>query len=253
VRAASHRHEQTPAFDREPAVKSPESFASALAETHLPSVFNPYRETCLVCDRTDAAYVRRRNLVRCLGAAIDARVDTIWIARDLGYRGGRRTGVPLTDEVHLGAAGILMGGIELEQATHGPAVAERTATIVWRVLSYIQNPVVLWNIFPLHPHQAADPFSNRSHTHAEREATWHLLTALICMIQPKRIVAIGRDAGSALSGIEIPVYVVRHPSYGGQADFIAGIRAIYGIAENSQADDKRSAWSSGSRSRGPAT
>jgi hypothetical protein len=95
----------------------------------------------------------------------------------------------------------------------------------------------LWNIFPLHPHEVTDPFSNRSHTRAEREATWPLLTALICMIQPRRIVAIGRDAGLALSGIEIPVHVVRHPSYGGQADFIAGIRAIYGIAENSQAEE----------------
>jgi predicted 2-oxoglutarate/Fe(II)-dependent dioxygenase YbiX len=83
-------------------VKTPKTFAAALAETCLPSVFNPYRETCAHHDHPEA--VRRRNLKRCLEAALDARVDTIWIARDLGYRGGRRTGVPLTDEVHLGPA-----------------------------------------------------------------------------------------------------------------------------------------------------
>src|SRR6202007_3116907 len=103
----------------------------------LPSVFNPYRETCAHHDRPDAAAVRRRNLERYLEAALDARLDTIWVARDLGYRGGRRTGVPLTDEVHLGPAGALMGGIELERATRGPVVAERTAAIVWRVASPI--------------------------------------------------------------------------------------------------------------------
>ena len=54
-------------------------------------------------------------------------METIWIARDLGYRGGRRTGVPLTDEVHLTHAAALMGGIALERATEGPAIAERTA------------------------------------------------------------------------------------------------------------------------------
>lgn len=211
-------------------MKTPETFAAAIAKTRLPSVFNPYRETCSEHDRDDAALVRRRNLSRYLEAALAVRVDTIWIARDLGYRGGRRTGVPLTDEVHLGPAGALMGGIELERATCGPVVAERTAAIVWRVLARIGEPVVLWNIFPLHPHAAGDPLSNRCHTRAEREATWPLLTALISMIASKRIVAIGQDAGLALSGIGIPVNVVRHPSYGGQAEFIAGVHAIYGIA-----------------------
>lgn len=210
-------------------MNTPNSFAATLSQTRLPSVFNPYFNCCPVHDRPDAARVRKRNLVRCLEAALSEHVDTIWIARDLGYRGGRRTGVPLTDEIHLGQAGVLMGGIALDRATRGPIVAERTAAIVWNMLSRIGEPVVLWNIFPLHPHERDDPFSNRCHTRAEREATWPLLTALIAMIKPRRIVAIGRDAGLALANLEIPVEVVRHPSYGGQAEFIAGVQQIYGL------------------------
>lgn len=210
-------------------MKTPRSFAEVLAQTRLPSVFNPYADCCPTHDRADAARVRRRNLVRCLEAAIATQVDTIWIARDLGYRGGRRTGVPLTDEVHLNQAAALMGGISLDRATRGPVVAERTAAIVWSVLTRIGEPAVLWNVFPLHPHEADDPFSNRCHTRAEREATWPLLTALIAMIKPRRIVAIGRDAGMALSGLDITVEVVRHPSYGGQAEFISGVNHIYGL------------------------
>ncbi len=49
------------------------------------------------------------------------------------------------------------------------------------------------------------------------------------MLKPRRIVAIGRDASIALNGLSIPIETVRHPSYGGQAEFIAGINAIYGI------------------------
>jgi uracil-DNA glycosylase len=211
-------------------LKTPRSFAEALAQTRLPSVFNPYADCCPTHDRADAARVRRRNLVRCLDAALAARVDTIWIARDLGYRGGRRTGVPLTDEVHLNQAAALMGGITLHRATRGPAVAERTAAIVWSVLSRIGEPAVLWNIFPLHPHEPGDPFSNRCHTRTEREATWPLLNALIAMIKPRRIVAIGRDAGMALNDLDVTVEVVRHPSYGGQAEFISGVNRIYGLA-----------------------
>lgn len=218
-------------------MKTPKSFATALAQKRLPSVFNPYGDCCPVHDRTDAARVRKRNLVRCLEAALAAHVDTIWIARDLGYRGGRRTGVPLTDEVHLSQAGALLGGVALNRATHGPAVAERTAAIVWSVLSRIGEPVVLWNIFPLHPHEVDDPFSNRCHTRAERDATWSHLIALIAMIQPQRIVAIGRDAGLALAGIDIPVQVVRHPSYGGQAEFIAGVHEIYGVVQKPNCEE----------------
>lgn len=213
-------------------MKTPKSFAAALSEARLPSVFNPYRDCCPVHDQSDAARVRKRNLVRFLEAALVARVDTIWIARDLGYRGGRRTGVPLTDEIHLGQAGALLGGVTLDRATRGPVVAERTAAIVWSVLSRIGEPAALWNIFPLHPHEAGDPFSNRCHTRAERDATWPLLTALISMIQPRRIIAIGRDAGMALTDVDIPVQMVRHPSYGGQAEFIAGVLDIYGIVDD---------------------
>jgi len=218
-------------------VNTPKTFAAALSRTRLSSVFNPYADCCPVHDRPDAARLRTRNLVRCLDAALAARVDTIWIARDLGYRGGRRTGVPLTDELHLGQAGALMGGITLDRATRGAVVAERTAAVVWGLLTRIGEPVVLWNVFPLHPHEADDPLSNRCHTRAEREATWPLLVALIAMIRPRRIVAIGRDAGLALADIELPVHVVRHPSYGGQSEFIAGVGAIYGLSGDADPDE----------------
>ena len=50
------------------------------------------------------------------------------------------------------------------------------------------------------------------------------------MIKPRRIVAIGRDAGIALNGLDIAVEIVRHPSYGGQAEFSSGVNRIYGLA-----------------------
>jgi hypothetical protein len=217
-------------------VKTPKSFAAAIAELALPSVFNPYCDCCPLHDRADAARVRRRNLILCLESAIEAKVDTIWIGRDLGYRGGRRTGVPLTDEIHLAAAGTLFGGVALNRATRGPVVAERTAAVVWGLLQQIGEPAVLWNIFPLHPHEQDDPLSNRCHTRTERVATWPFLEALIEMVQPRRLIAIGKDAGAALTEIGLPVSLVRHPSYGGQAEFIAGISDLYGMS--SAAEDE---------------
>ena len=210
---------------------TPRTFVTRLSQYHTSSVFNPWADRCEVHDRKDAAKRRRRNLTQLLEAAMDARAETVWIARDLGYRGGRRTGIPLTDEVHLDRAGALMGGIFFDRATQGPVVAERTAAIIWRVLQQINQPVMLWNVFPFHPHAAGDAMSNRCHSRAEREATWPLLESLLTMLRPRQIVAIGRDAQLALKEIDIPVCPVRHPSYGGQSEFIAGMHELYGVQE----------------------
>jgi uracil-DNA glycosylase len=211
---------------------TPSDFVAALANVRLPAVFNPYADCCKVHDRADAARLRKRNLEAFLQAALASRIATIWVARDLGYRGGRRTGVPLTDEVHLDFVGRLLGGTQLQRATRGPVVAERTAAIVWKVLVRIGQPVLLWNVFPFHPHEPNDPFSNRCHTSAERQISLPLLEALIEMFQPQRLVAIGRDAQIALKNIGIPVTTVRHPSYGGQSEFIAGLYQLYGIDDD---------------------
>lgn len=211
-------------------MNTPKTFTDALSRIRLEAVFNPYRERCALHDRHDAAQRRRRNLRLCLEGALDAKVDTLWIARDLGYRGGRRTGLALTDDVHLASAARHYGVGALERPTEGPLVAERTAAVVWRELSALAEPVVLWNVFPLHPHEAEDPLSNRCHSRIERTATAPILAALLQMLKPRRIVAIGRDAAAALEGASTPVLTVRHPSYGGQSEFIAGIAAIYGRA-----------------------
>jgi len=208
---------------------TPTEFVCALEAASLPNVFNPWRDHCAVHDRGDAAAVRRENLRLFLERAIATEVSTMWVARDLGYRGGRRTGVPLTDEVHLASASALMGDIDLVRATEGPVMAERTAAVIWRVLEQVRQPVVLWNVFPFHPHMADDPMSNRCHTRAERNETWPLLEALIEMVQPQRIVAIGRDASQALADLGVGADAVRHPSYGGQAEFISGMYNLYAV------------------------
>lgn len=217
-------------------MKTPSDFVEALSAVNLKNTFNPYRDTCPVHDAPNAAEVRRANLERCLEASLRGGADTMWVARDLGYRGGRRTGIPLTDEVHLHDASSLFDGAQLFRATIGSSIAERTATITWGQLSTIGKPVMLWNIFPLHPHAPDNAMTNRSHKKSERTATWPFMLALLDLLKPRKLVAIGRDAGLALKDLSIDVSVVRHPSYGGQADFIAGIQNIYNLAPADSAE-----------------
>lgn len=213
---------------------TPSDFVAELQASTLPSVFNPWRDHCSAWDLGDAPALRRENLRLFLERAIETEVTTMWIGRDLGYRGGRRTGVPLTDEVHLSSASALLGDIALVRATDGPVMAERTAAVVWRVLARVRQPVVLWNVFPFHPHLADAPMSNRCHTRAERDQAWPLLEALIDMVKPQQIVAIGRDASLALADLGVPSEAVRHPSYGGQTEFMAGMYDLYGVKPSDQ-------------------
>lgn len=206
-----------------------EEFVELVAALRFDDTFNPYSDLCSDFDRPDAARIRRHNLIMVLDAAIDRGVDSIWVARDLGYRGGRRTGLALTDEVHLSAHADLLGTPPLARSTNGPAMAERTATVIWQMLIAIRQPVFLWNVFPLHPHEAGEPMSNRCHTRGERLACRHIMVGLIHLLSPSRVLAIGRDAQLALEDLGVTAEKVRHPSYGGQSEFIAGVSTHYGL------------------------
>lgn len=204
-------------------------FIGELRAFSSPNVFNPYSDICPEIDQADAAQIRAANLWNLIEAVQLSGVDTIWVARDLGYRGGRRTGVPLTDELNLNTMERLLGTNPLKRATRGDAVAERTAAVVWGLLSSIGHPVMLWNIFPFHPHEEAKPMTNRCHTAMERELTLPFLWYLVEFLRPKQLVAIGRDAQAALEDAPVPVINVRHPSYGGQREFNETLAKFYNV------------------------
>lgn len=207
-----------------------DAFVKALAAIRLDNVFNPYVDRCDLYDKQNAPVLRRENLRAFLSAAMAQPIDSVWVARDLGYRGGRRTGLPLTDEVHLPEFSQIFGGLKLHRATIGSPVAERTAAIVWRMLTRISVPVFLWNVFPYHPYVSGEPLSNRCHTGHERRACESFLIDLLDMLQPRQVVAIGTDAHRVLMGLGCKdCCYIRHPSYGGQNAFIAGIAELYNI------------------------
>ena len=153
----------------------------------------------------------------------------MWVGRDLGYLGGRRTGIAFTDDAHIHEY-ARRWGISVRQSTNGNQY-ERTATVVWRILSRIALRVFLWNVFPLHPHEPGNPFSNRLHNKFERKAGEQMLANAIDLVRPRRLVAIGNDAARVVSNLcaACEIVHVRHPSYGGQADFVSQISKLYGL------------------------
>lgn len=211
------------------------SFVERVAAEHFEHCFNPYADRCQIHDLADAPARRARTLSRLIERAEACEVDAIWIGRDLGYRGGRRTGLALTDDIHI-TEHLARWGLTAKRPTVGAAVAERTAAVIWQMLSQMQLNVFLWNVFPLHPHEPGNPFSNRQHNASERRFGEDTLSALIELLRPKRIICIGNDAYNALDRLQvtIPTVPVRHPSYGGQTQFVSQISALYEIEPRCQ-------------------
>lgn len=200
----------------------------ALEQFQFENTFNPWFESCSVYDSEGAPELRRHYLFEMLERAAATELDALWVGRDLGYRGGRRTGLALTDDIHF-FDHLNRWEIESPRPTSGEPVAEKTASVIWQILLRVQVPVFLWNVFPLHPYCDGDQFSNRTHNAHERKAGVELLTTILEFLKPKRIIAIGNDAYNALSTMtpEENLRKVRHPSYGGQNEFLRAMETLY--------------------------
>ena len=103
------------------------------------------------------------------------------------------------------------------------------------MLDRIEEKIFLWNVFPLHPHSADDSFTNRQHNALERRAGELLLHSLCELLRPSRIVAIGNDAADVASEVcsGIEFVSVRHPSYGGQRQFVEQISDLHHMGRHS--------------------
>lgn len=195
-----------------------------LATISMPSVFNPYRDHCNDYDVDDAASIRAANLTAVLDQAIIWGVDELWVGLELGRLGGRRTGLPLTDEPSLAACGTYWQLAGLRRATDGPAAKEQTATYVWRAMATGQRKVFFWNAFPFHCHLPGSA-NNRSHTPAEIDKLPAITPWLIDRLRIRTVVSLGQKAETALRRMGIASRYVRHPGRGGGPAFLQSIHA----------------------------
>lgn len=184
---------------------------------HSATVFNPYRDPALV-----------NNLRHYLRAMIHWQGErcALLVGEAPGYRGCRLTGIPFS------SGELLLGGQHRFFRELAPrldiAVIEKeaSASMVWECLERRRNLPLFWNTFPFHPHREGKAQSNRAPVAQEIREGRHYLEMLIEIYQPQCFAAVGRAAENAL-GLLFPaqkVRYIRHPSYGGKSDFVAGMK-----------------------------
>ncbi|MCI5532405.1 MAG: uracil-DNA glycosylase, partial [Caecibacter massiliensis] len=150
-----------------------EDFIHSLQTYTSPAVCNPWRDYDRTCDLgPQAPEIRRHQLQEYLAQRI-GQARYLFVAEAAGYQGCRFTGIAITCErMLLGAHKQVTSAMVLghtgqrtsrpdspyitsrPQRDHG--MNEPTDTYVWgAILDNGLNPrdVLLWNIFPFHPHK----------------------------------------------------------------------------------------------------
>ena len=188
-------------------------------------LFNPYARR-----HDPESAIRRENLSLYLHDMLSRQPRLLLLAEAPGYRGCARTGIPVTSER------IMLAGIEkwrlfgdgYRPTTDQPnGMAEMSATILWGALiEHLAEPPVIWNTVPLHPHKTGNRDSNRTPTVSELEIGKPFISAVLDLFGFEQVCAVGRKAERVLGEMGVTCHYLRHPSQGGKADFVAGLKEI---------------------------
>lgn len=204
-----------------------QQFLSALQGGHLPNVFNPWQERCafdLAPNPAQARLERLQHHLACPNPAL------LLLGEAPGYQGARYSGIPFTSErLLLQGAVPRVPILDQRLSRRRLPFSEPSASIVWGTLHAlgIADRTLLWNAFPWHPMGPTGAHSNRTPTRDELRHGKAVLRALLSLFPGVSVVAVGRQAGSLLREMGVPVSAeVRHPARGGATLFREQLRAF---------------------------
>lgn len=133
-----------------------------------------------------------------------------------GYKGCAQSGIPFTSLDIISSLDFFKNKAQLL----GGKEKERTATMIWNVIGPIAEPPMLWNAFPFHPHKNNSPKSNRKPNINEINEGLEYIKMLQKIFPNANLIAVGNVAYESLNKFGLTVYgKVRHPSFGGKAQF----------------------------------
>lgn len=151
------------------------------------------------------------------------------VGEALGFKGGKLTGLPFSSGTIYQRFDHPLLQLIGPQLQIDAVESENTATIVWEYLSQSGHTPLFWNAYPFHPHPKGLPNKNRAPTTEEVRKGIRYLRLLAELFEPEIIAGVG-GKGLQCARKAFPereVFAIRHPSYGGKADFIAGMESLF--------------------------
>ncbi len=241
--------------ERESRVLAEQFVAGLAAYEGNELVFNPWRDYDARYDLPGAPAIRRQQLVDYLVPRL-GRCPYVVVAEAVGYQGGRFTGIAITCErmllgLHrrIPATDVLQGTGARTSNPDSPYITkatqrtsgfnEPTDTVVWEAIranGLDPYTVLLWNIFPFHPHKKGEALSNRTPTPAELQSGWTFTEQLLALNGAAQVLAVGRKAADTLAAFNVSATALRHPANGGANQYRQEFAdAVNADAENTEA------------------
>jgi hypothetical protein len=186
-------------------------------------LFNPYRDRVDGFDLPAAVEIRQDNFHRYL-SSYRAMPRLFLLAEAPGPWGCRFSGVPLVSEAQLVDPEFPLDG--RPSSVNEAPYAEYTAGIYWRVLGPWFPHFFTWNSVPYHPYKPDRLLSIRNPGQREVLQFVEIARAMVDIMQPECVLAIGRKAEYALGRAGVPCTYIRHPSQGGARKFEEGIEEV---------------------------
>lgn len=181
-----------------------------------PTVRNPYKSS--ECSQNLAAYLNTLCSYPYSGHLL--------IGEAPGHKGCALTGIPFTSQRILSSGGHpFIEAIQSSLSVSGDA-AEGTATIVWNYLKECTALPAMWNVFPFHPHETENLQSNRTPKTSEVDTGKRHVQLVLDILSPQTVIAVGGTSAKTLRRLfpNLEFEIVRHPSRGGKADFVDGVK-----------------------------
>jgi uracil-DNA glycosylase len=188
--------------------------------------FNQYNSINPEVDLPNANEIRRENLGQYLRSFTE-RPAILVVGEAPGWQGCRFSGVPFTSEYQLCNGILPFNGVQSSKKSS--PYKENTATIFWEYMYRYHPKFFAWNCIPFHPHKPNDFLSNRNKISRKEILKYlELLIEMVSIINPKKILAVGRKAEFALKNMkDISFEYVRHPSHGGANAFKMGMEKVF--------------------------
>lgn len=223
-----------------------DKFIENLQAYHSENVFNPWAEYDTSCDiGPKGVEIRVANLRRYL--ELRQKAHYLFIAEGLGYQGGHFSGIAITSErILLGEhpdvdPKSVLGEWEylrtsdpqsplLNRTQKLKGFNEPTDTVVWNALNrhgLAAFDVILWNIFPFHPHQPGKLLTNRTPSTEELDVGIEYARQLMELVPNMQVLAIGQKAANTLGRYGVECMTAPHPSMGGANKFKAKVAELF--------------------------
>lgn len=216
------------------------SFIADLQTYQKENVFNPWQDYDVTSDLgPDSPIIRQQQLQDYLEKRI-AKARYVFVAEAAGYQGCHFTGIAITCErmlldkhkqitsaMILGHPGKRTSNPACPLMTSNPqreaGMNEPTDTYVWGAIADNGlNPleVILWNIFPFHPHQENNLFTNRTPTDEELQEGLLYTKSLLSLCKNSiSLATIGKKSTETLAAAGFNAVSLRHPANGGAGKF----------------------------------